>query len=65
MKEYYVVPNKDATGWFVKIEDIAPTDLYPEKSAAIEEAQKLAKENSPSRVLIQDKYHEVVEEHTF
>ncbi|WLR50803.1 DUF2188 domain-containing protein [Bacillus tianshenii] len=65
MKEYSVVPNKDATGWYVKIEDTAPTDLYDERSAAIEKAEEIAKDNSPSRLLIQDKYHEVVEERTF
>ncbi|SEH47919.1 hypothetical protein SAMN05192559_101683 [Halobacillus karajensis] len=28
MKQYSVVPNKDVSGWFVKMEDVAPTDLY-------------------------------------
>ncbi len=65
MKKYSVEPNKDVTGWFVKIEDTAPTDLYDEKSVAIEKAEELAKENKPSKVSIQDENKEVIEERTF
>ncbi len=65
MKEYSVVPNKDVTGWFVKIEDIAPTKLYDERDTAIEKAVEVAENNKPSRVLIMDQNHEVEEERTF
>lgn len=65
MKEYTVAPNKDATGWYVKVKDIAPTDHYEKKDKAIEKAEQLAEENKPSKLYIQDKYHEVIEERTF
>ena len=65
MKEYSVVPDKDATGWFVKIEDVAPIELYPERDIAVEEAEKLAKANQPSKVVIMDQHHEVEEKRTF
>lgn len=65
MKEYSVVPNKDVTGWFVKIEDIAPTDLYDERNTAIEKAEQIAQENKPSKLLILDQNHEVEEERKY
>jgi hypothetical protein len=65
MKEYYVVPNKEDTGWYVKIEDVAPTSLYSGRSEAIEEAERLAKENQPAKVLVENEDHEVVSEKTF
>ncbi|MGF2616568.1 DUF2188 domain-containing protein [Rossellomorea vietnamensis] len=65
MKEYYVVPNKDESGWFVKIEDVAPTSLFNGQSEAIAEAEKLAKENQPAKVLVENENNEVVSEKTF
>jgi hypothetical protein len=65
MKEYYVVPNKDDSGWYVKIEDVAPTSLYNGQSEAIAEAERLAKENQPAKVLVENEEHEVVSEKTF
>ncbi|WP_079477825.1 DUF2188 domain-containing protein [Halobacillus salinus] len=65
MKEYSVVPNKDVTGWVVKIEDVAPTDEYDERDQAVEKALEIAEKNKPSRVLIMDKNHEVESERTF
>lgn len=65
MKEYTVVPNKDESGWYVKIEDVAPTSLYNDQSAAIAEAEKIAKENKPAKVLVENEDHEVVSEKTF
>ncbi|WP_082232530.1 DUF2188 domain-containing protein [Halobacillus massiliensis] len=62
MKEYSVAPNKDVTGWFVKIEDVAPTDEYPERDTAVEKAKEMAEQNKPSRVLILDKNHEIEDE---
>ncbi|MBM7551916.1 DUF2188 domain-containing protein [Thalassobacillus pellis] len=65
MKQYSVEPNKDVTGWFVKIEDTAPTDLYDEKDTAIEKAEEMAKGNKPSKLSIQDENKEVIEERTY
>ncbi|WP_409250907.1 DUF2188 domain-containing protein [Bacillus sp. SCS-153A] len=65
MKEYYVVPNKDESGWYVKIEDVAPTTLFNGRSEAIDEAERLAKENQPAKVLVENEDHEVVSEKTF
>ncbi|RWZ59135.1 DUF2188 domain-containing protein [Halobacillus fulvus] len=65
MKEYSVVPNKDVTGWYVKIEDVAPTDLYDERDTAVAKAEELANSNKPSRLLIMDQNHEVEEERKF
>ncbi|MCA1020800.1 DUF2188 domain-containing protein [Halobacillus litoralis] len=65
MKEYSVVPNKDVTGWFVKIEDVAPTDMYDERDTAVEKAEEIAQQNKPSRLYILDQNHEVEEERTF
>ncbi len=65
MKEYTVAPNKDATGWYVKVEDIAPTDHYEKKDKAIAKAEEMAQENKPSKLYILDKYHEVLEEKSY
>ncbi|MGP4081136.1 MULTISPECIES: DUF2188 domain-containing protein [Bacillaceae] len=65
MKQYSVVPDRDVNGWFVKIEDTAPADHYEMKSAAIEYAEKIAKENKPSKLSILDKNLEVEEERTY
>lgn len=65
MKEYSVVPNKDVTGWFVKIEDVAPTDEFDERDKAVEKATEMAEKNKPSRLLIMDQNHEVESERKF
>ncbi|WP_226581657.1 DUF2188 domain-containing protein [Halobacillus litoralis] len=65
MKQYSVVPNKDVTGWFVKIEDVAPTDLFDERDTAIEKAEEIAKDNTPSKLSILNQNHEVEEERTY
>lgn len=65
MKNYSVAPNKDATAWMVKLEDIAPTESYDAKDEAITEAEKMAKENSPSKLSILDKNHDVIEYKTY
>ncbi|UOR11100.1 DUF2188 domain-containing protein [Halobacillus amylolyticus] len=65
MKEYSVVPNKDVTGWLVKIEDVAPTDLYDERDTAVEKATELAENDKPSRVLIMDQNHNIEQEKKF
>ncbi|WP_106496566.1 DUF2188 domain-containing protein [Lentibacillus sp. Marseille-P4043] len=62
MKKFSVAPNKDVTGWYVKLEDVAPTDEYIAKDDAIEKAEQLAKSNKPSKVIILDKNHEIIEE---
>ncbi|WP_276732747.1 DUF2188 domain-containing protein [Bacillus sp. (in: firmicutes)] len=65
MKEYAVTPNVDADGWFIKVENVAPTALYTSKDAAIEKAKQVAKENSPSKLVIYDQFKNVEEEHSF
>ncbi|WP_077623548.1 DUF2188 domain-containing protein [Sediminibacillus massiliensis] len=62
MKEYTVTPDKDASNWYVKIEDVAPTDLYSKKDDAIEQGKKMAEENKPSRLMILDENKDVVDE---
>lgn len=65
MKHYTVAPNKDATTWFVKIEDTAPFEEYDKKDMAIEAGEKLAQENKPSTLSILTKNHDVAETRTF
>ncbi|GGD01700.1 hypothetical protein N780_14495 [Pontibacillus chungwhensis BH030062] len=65
MREYTVAPNKDATEWYVKVEDVAPTDKYEKKDKAIEKAEEMAQEHKPSKLYILDKYHEIEEERSF
>ncbi|MFY4774460.1 DUF2188 domain-containing protein [Metabacillus sp. RGM 3146] len=36
-----MTPNKDASGWYVKLEDTAPEKLYNTKTEAIEKGKKL------------------------
>lgn len=52
MKSYTVIPSVDATGWFVKLENVAPEELYDAKDEAIAAAIEMAQENSPSKVTI-------------
>ncbi|WP_174615683.1 DUF2188 domain-containing protein [Virgibacillus ihumii] len=65
MKHYTVAPNKDATAWYVKIEDVAPTEEYDKRDKAIEAAEETAKENKPSTLSILTKEHEVEEKRTY
>ncbi|PAV30955.1 hypothetical protein CIL05_04365 [Virgibacillus profundi] len=65
MKTYSVAPNVDATSWFVKLEDVAPEEVYDAKDDAIAAAEKMAKENSPSKVEILDKNHNIVEKRRY
>lgn len=62
MRTYTVTPNVDASAWFVKLEDVAPEEVYDTKDEAIAEAKRMAEENSPSIVEILDKDHNVLEE---
>ncbi|MEC5422987.1 DUF2188 domain-containing protein [Virgibacillus sp. C22-A2] len=62
MKTYSVAPNVDATAWFIKLEDVAPEEVYDSKDEAIADAKKMAEENSPSKVEILDKNHTILEE---
>ncbi|OZU88180.1 hypothetical protein CIL03_13745 [Virgibacillus indicus] len=62
MKTYSIAPNVDASGWFVKLEDVAPEKIYDAKDDAIAAAEQMAKENSPSKVEVLDKNHNIVEE---
>lgn len=65
MKNYSVAPNKDATAWFVKIEDVALEDQYDKMDKAIEAGKNIAQENKPSTLTIMNKYHEVEDKQTF
>ncbi|GIO23297.1 DUF2188 domain-containing protein [Oceanobacillus sp. J11TS1] len=65
MKTYSVVPNVDVTGWFVKLEDVAPEEVYDSKEDAISAAEQMAAENTPSKVEIMDKDRNVIEEKRF
>lgn len=65
MKHYTVAPNKEATTWFVKVEDTAPTEEYDKKDKAIEAAERLAQDHKPSTLSILTESHEVAETRTF
>ncbi|WP_406590231.1 DUF2188 domain-containing protein [Bacillus atrophaeus] len=65
MKEYAVTPNVDVDGWFIKVENVAPTALYTSKDAAIEKASHMAKDNSPAKLVIYDQHKNVEEERSF
>ncbi|MFD1019950.1 DUF2188 domain-containing protein [Thalassobacillus hwangdonensis] len=65
MKTYTVVPNKDVTGWLVKMEDVAPTDVHEDRDSAVQVAKELAEKNKPSKLTIMNGKHEVEEEMTF
>jgi hypothetical protein len=62
---YSVVPNPKYTGWLVKLENVAPEEQYESEEEAIAAAQKMAKENKPSKVQILNTENEVVEELKF
>lgn len=65
MNKYYVVPDKDATAWYVKIENVAPVEEYDKKDKAIEAGEKIAQENKPSSLIILDNNHETEDERNF
>lgn len=65
MKNYHVVPDRDVNGWYIKLEDAAPIDHFEMKSDAIEYAERVASENTPSKLLILDQDREVVEERKY
>lgn len=65
MNEYTVAPNRDASKWIVKIEDVAPTDQYEDQQSAIDEATRIAEQNKPSKVIVLDANHEQIDEKLF
>lgn len=65
MKNYSVAPNKDATVWFVKMEDVAPLEEYDTYDKAIEAGFKIAEENKPSSLTILDENHDIQDKRTF
>lgn len=65
MKHYTVAPNKDATTWFIKMEDIAPLEEYDKLDKAIEAGERIARENKPSTLAILTKDHDVEEKLIF
>ncbi|MFB4167728.1 DUF2188 domain-containing protein [Virgibacillus sp. JSM 102003] len=65
MKKYSVAPNQDASAWIVKLEDVAPAEEFNAKDDAIAKAEEMAKENSPSKLSVLDKEHNVTHEERF
>lgn len=65
MKEYSGVPNKDVSGWYVKIENVASAEYHSSRDDAVLEAEGLAKDNAPSKVVIYDAQQEIGEERLF
>ncbi|WP_413234556.1 DUF2188 domain-containing protein [Oceanobacillus sp. 1P07AA] len=65
MRLYTVTPNLDATGWFIKLENVAPEELYDSKDEAISSATQMAKENTPSTVQILDSDNNVEDEYHY
>ncbi|WP_066175679.1 DUF2188 domain-containing protein [Bacillus marinisedimentorum] len=65
MYTYTVVPNKDASAWIVKAEDVAPEQSYISRDRAVDTAKELARENSPASVQVMDRDHQLVDEMKF
>lgn len=65
MKHYTVTPNKDATTWLIKIEDVAAPEEYDKYDKAIEAGERIAQEHKPSTLTILTENHEVKEKRTF
>lgn len=65
MRNYTVAPNKDATTWFIKIEDVSPLEEYDKFDKAIEAGERVAQENKPSTLTILNKDHEFEEKRTY
>ncbi|MBT2600203.1 DUF2188 domain-containing protein [Oceanobacillus sp. ISL-73] len=65
MRLYTVTPNVDATGWFIKLENVAPEELYDSKDEAVSAATQMAKENTPSTVQILDGDNNVEDEYHY
>lgn len=62
MRTYTVAPNVDASAWMIKLEDVAPEEIYDSKDEAIELAKEMAAENTPAIVEILDDEHNVIDE---
>ncbi|GLO67248.1 hypothetical protein AQ616_08555 [Oceanobacillus sp. E9] len=65
MRLYTVTPNVDATGWFIKLENVAPEELYDSKDEAVSAATQMAKENTPSTVQVLDGDNNVEDEYHY
>lgn len=65
MKHYTVVPNKDVTTWFLKIENEVPIEEYDKKDEAIDAGEEMARQNQLSKLAILNKDHELEEERNF
>ncbi|WP_078597472.1 DUF2188 domain-containing protein [Evansella clarkii] len=68
MREYTVRAEKTGESvehWYVKIENTAPTSSFDNLDDAIAEGKKLAEENKPSRLVIYNHLHEIVDEHVY
>ena len=62
---YSVVPTPDMSSWIVKLEDAVPESQYNSQDEAIEAATKLAKDNTPSKIEVWDKNHNMVDQKLF
>ena len=51
MKVYTVSPNAETDGWFLKLEDTAPVELYDTRTEAVEKGEEMAKENRPAKLI--------------
>ena len=65
MRLYTGTPNVDATGRFIKLENVAPEELYDSKDEAVSAATQMAKENTPSTVQILDGDNNVEDEYHY
>ncbi|WP_026688811.1 DUF2188 domain-containing protein [Alteribacter aurantiacus] len=65
MNHYTVRPNKDADEWFVKMEDVASESSYDKIDEAIRQAEIVASDNRPAKLIIYNHLQEIVDEKTF
>lgn len=65
MKCYTVVPNRDANGCLIKLENTAAASDYTKKEDAIQATFQLTRVNSPSLLIVLDDHLEVKDERVF
>jgi len=65
MKVYTVTPNAETDGWFLKLEDTAPVELYDTRAEAVEKGEKMAKENRPAKLVIYDRQDNKEDERSY
>ncbi|WP_195258955.1 DUF2188 domain-containing protein [Bacillus paralicheniformis] len=65
MKVYTVTPNAETDGWFLKLEDTAPIELYDTRTEAVEKGEEMAKENRPAKLVIYDRQDNKEDERSY